>query len=67
MSEAPEFPDSTTPCNIVASQDGTIMGIEATVGVAEVRSGDAVLKGDLLISGITENLDKTYNLKAARG
>lgn len=67
LSEAPEFPDSTTPCNIIASQDGTIMGIEATVGVAEVHSGDAVLKGDLLISGITENLDKTYNLKSARG
>ncbi len=67
LSEAPEFPDDTTPCNIIAAESGTIMGIEATVGIAEVKRGDAVLKGDLLISGITENLDKTYNLKAARG
>ncbi len=67
LSEAPEFPDDTTPCNIIAAEDGTIMGIEATSGIAEVKKGDAVLKGDLLISGITENLDKTYNLKAARG
>lgn len=66
LSEAPEFPDDTTPCNIIAAEDGTIMGIEATSGIAEVKKGDAVLKGDLLISGITENLDKTYNLKAAR-
>jgi len=67
LNEAPEFPDDTTPCNIIAAESGTIMGIEATVGIAEVKRGDAVLKGDLLISGITENLDKTYNLKAARG
>lgn len=67
LNEAPEFPDDTTPCNIIAREDGTVMGVEATVGVAQVKKGDAVLKGDLLISGITENLDKTYNLKAARG
>ena len=67
LNEAPEFPDDTTPCNIIAAEEGTIMGIEATSGIAEVKKGDAVLKGDLLISGITENLDKTYNLKAARG
>ncbi len=65
--DAPEFPDTETPCNIVASEDGIITEIEAEIGKAAVEAGDAVLKGDLLISGVTENLDKSEKLNAARG
>lgn len=63
----PEFPDTATPCNIVASEDGVVTRVEANVGTEEVKSGDAVIKGDLLISGVIENLDKTETLKCARG
>ncbi len=65
--DAPEFPNTDTPCNVVASEDGVITEIEAEIGKAAVEPGDAVLKGDLLISGITENLDKSEKLNAARG
>ncbi len=64
---APEFPDTSSPCNIIADEDGTVISVETASGKEQVKSGDAVLKGDLLISGITENLDGTYNLKSARG
>jgi hypothetical protein len=64
--EAPEFPD-TAPCNIVASEDGEIVSIQANIGEPQVQAGDLVLKGDLLISGVTKNLDGSENLKSARG
>ena len=64
--EAPEFPDDA-PCNIVASEDGEIISIQANIGTPQVQAGDLVLKGDLLISGVTENLDGSENLKSARG
>lgn len=62
----PEFPD-TAPCNIVASDDGQIISIQANIGTPAVKAGDLVLKGDLLISGVTKNLDGSENFKAARG
>lgn len=65
--EAPEYPDTVTPCNIIAAEDGTILSIEVNIGEQEVKPGDAVLKGELLISGVTKNLDKSETLKAARG
>ncbi len=64
--DAPEFPD-TTPCNIVASEDGKIISVQANIGDVQVQAGDLVLKGDLLISGVTKNLDGSENLKSARG
>lgn len=64
--DAPEFPDKT-PCNIVASEDGVITAIQANIGLEAVKAGDAVVKGDLLISGITRNLDMSESFKAARG
>lgn len=65
--DAPEFPDTETPCNIVADEDGVIVSVQANIGTEAVKPGDAVIKGDLLISGVTENLDGTQNLKSARG
>lgn len=63
----PEFPNESNPCNIVASENGTVLSVEANIGKAEIKAGDAVIKGDLLISGITENADGSENIKAARG
>lgn len=47
--------------NIVASCDGTIIGMDLFAGEAEVKCGDTVKKGDLLVSGITE-LDDGRNV-----
>ena len=39
-------------CNIVASEDAVIVSISPSAGVAMVKTGDAVKKGDLLISAV---------------
>ncbi len=64
--DAPDFPD-TAPCNIVASEDGVIVAVQAEIGEQAVKAGDAVTSGDLLISGVTKNLDMSENLRPARG
>ncbi len=40
------------PCHLLASQDGVIEEIIVLDGQAQVKEGDAVAKGDLLISGL---------------
>lgn len=40
------------PCNIVADKDGIIEKISVREGTRMVQKGDAVFKGDLLVSGI---------------
>lgn len=45
----------TAPANVVASCDGVILSINTVCGQAMVTAGDAVRKGDLLISGVTES------------
>ncbi len=41
-----------SPCNIVAEQDCVIEEITVWSGIAAVKPGDTVKKGDLLISGV---------------
>lgn len=52
---APNIISEDKPCNIKAALDGQIDRVEAYNGTAAVNAGDAVLKGQLLISGIVEN------------
>jgi len=42
----------TGPCHMVASKDGVIEEILVLDGQAEVKKGDVVARGDILISGI---------------
>ena len=49
-----ENPEIKTPSNIIASFDGVIKEINTTQGKTEVRIGQTVRKGELLISGIDE-------------
>lgn len=44
--------DTTGPCNIVAKRDGVVDEVLVLNGQAKVKTGDVVVKGDLLISGI---------------
>lgn len=48
---------SKDPSNLKACEDGVIKAVEVISGVANVRVGDAVLKGDLLVSGVKEYKD----------
>lgn len=63
----PPITDTKTPCNIVASEDGVITKIHLYSGQEEIKVGSAVTKGDLLISGVKINLDKSETLMHADG
>ena len=53
----PEVGDVVTPCNVKARRDGLIMSVEAGEGAVTVREGSAVVRGQLLVSGVMENAD----------
>ena len=54
--------------NVRAAQDGVIVRMTVNSGWAEVREGDAVTAGDLLISGIRESeIDKKNHYAHAKG
>lgn len=47
------------PCNIIAKTDGEILKIKAYNGRVSVKIGEAVAKGDLLVSGAVELSNKS--------
>ncbi len=51
----PDIETHSGTANVVASKDGQIVLLEAYRGTASVKCGEAVTKGDLLVSGITES------------
>ncbi|MBE6751775.1 MAG: hypothetical protein E7556_04535 [Ruminococcaceae bacterium] len=66
-SEKPEMADDITPMNIVAKKDGQIVLVEGHKGANAVKEGDVVVKGDLLISGVTINADGSEKTIHATG
>lgn len=63
----PETEDDSVPSDIVASKDGQIVILRPFNGTQEQKTGNPVLKGDLLISGIEENRDLTVSFCRAKG
>ncbi len=55
------------PSNIKATDDGVIRKIMVKKGVSEVKIGDTVRKGDLLVSGIYEYEDGSFEFKRSYG
>lgn len=51
----PEITSNNTPCNIKASCDAYITRLEVYNGTAEVKPGDSVTAGQLLVNGIFED------------
>ena len=47
------------PCNLKATIDGRITKIDVTNGEVKIKVGDVVSKGDLLVSGVTQNASST--------
>ena len=65
--ESPQIDEDETPADLVAARDGIITIIRPFNGTAEQKVGNAVVKGDLLISGIEENGDLTVSFCKAKG
>lgn len=63
----PAILDTETPSNIIADEAGILTKIEVYSGTAALPVGSAVLKDDLLISGVVQNLDNSETLKGAQG
>lgn len=53
----------TGPCHIVASKDGIIEDLLVLEGQANVKKGDVVTKGDILISGVVFPEENPYLVK----
>lgn len=62
----PEVKD-TRPCNIKAAATGQILELNVYAGAAAVRKGDAVVEGQLLISGVVTEDSGLTVLKHAAG
>lgn len=58
--EKPEITDELSLSNIVSTRDGEIVAIEAEQGRPEVKLGETVVKGQLLISGLFEEEADPY-------
>lgn len=64
--EKPEL-ENTSPCNLKASADGVITKVTAGEGIAQVKVGSGVAKGDLLISGVNLTSQNTVRYVRAKG
>ena len=51
--------NDTKPSNLIANEDGIITKIDVKSGNTTVKVGDAVAKGDILVSGIIEGMSST--------
>ncbi|MBR2877062.1 MAG: sporulation protein YqfD, partial [Clostridia bacterium] len=58
----PDIINSDKPTNVVARKDGQILLVQGYRGTNAVKEGDVVVKGDLLISGITLMADGSEKL-----
>lgn len=63
----PELPDYSAHNNIVASRDGIVILVEAVDGVPEVKAGDVVIGGQLLINAFIDGELGSTRLTNARG
>lgn len=65
--DKPEILKQGEFCNIVAAQDGQIERLETYQGTPTVSAGDVVTKGQLLISGVSEEADLKSRFSSAEG
>lgn len=64
VTEIDKTKPTNTPTNLKAKADGIIKKIDVTSGNCVVKVGDTVKKGDLLVSGINENIHNTAFVKS---
>lgn len=63
--DRPEIIDKSKPCNIKASASGQIVLTQVNEGTLLVKKGDAVVKGQLLVSAVVEDIFGGNTLKHA--
>jgi len=51
------------PCHIIAKRDGIVVSVTAKNGLALVKQGDTIIKGQVLISGIIESVRPEFGAK----
>lgn len=56
----PELRDETTPAHVVAEADGVILRMEVLDGQSAFQEGDAVLQGEVVISGVVDLKEPQY-------
>ena len=61
-----ETPPESAYCNVVAARDGVIVRADVLAGVGQPKIGEAVVKGDLLVSGVVEMNNGFTRLTAAK-
>ena len=62
-----EIEEKGEPSNIIADFDGVIVSDETYQGVKNLSRGNAVRKGDILISGVVEGIDQKTLYYEAKG
>ncbi len=65
--EIPEIVSQSGFYNVVSDYDGVILDIDAADGTPEVREGDTVFKGELLINSFIEGRNGSFTPTHARG
>ncbi len=61
---APELVDRSQPANVTASRDAVVRTVTVYEGQAAVQPGDVVRAGELLVSGVVEQLDNVRQVHA---
>jgi similar to stage IV sporulation protein len=51
----PDILPADQPCNIVAAKDGLILRVDTRTGEAQVKAGETVTKGQLIVSGVVDS------------
>ncbi len=67
IGETPSTVKNNIPCNIISTRDALIVSVYAEKGQCRVQQGDAVSKGDVIISGILSGDTDTYRIVHANG
>ena len=62
-----EREDLSSPTNLIASYPGQIINLEVISGESVVKRGQAVEKGQLLVSGVIDSNTVGYRIKSAAG
>lgn len=65
--QIPDIVDENGFYNVIAERDGIIIDIDAADGTPEVREGEAVYKGELLINSFIEGTNGSFRPTHARG
>lgn len=55
----PQVVDKSLPCSVIAMRDGLVEKITVKEGTTQLKKGDALLAGEVAISGVVMNKDMT--------